>query len=870
MITDEGLLITPLGMDVPEWGPTAIPLHPRAMEKIASGIYIPDRLLEFMDQVRPRDDGRYVLLHAIGAGEYWGCFLPGSPVLTESGRYLPIEKISKGMRVMGRSGLFREVLTTWEYRHHRSGVRISVEGLVDDIGTTPNHEFLSLSHEEILCARDRTARCIPETQGAQGICKRPQSVACAKKPRILTGKWRRADSLALKDFLLCSIPKHDAPAIFTEAEARVVGLWVADGNFVSNGGSVDLEFSVSDSEAYLIDDLRALGSPQVYRGHGACKSVRLRNHELVSRIYRLFGEYSHGKRIPGDFARQPENVILAFLSGYFDGDGSQNLKDGSAYAHTVSKDLALGVQRLLWSVRIPSTVCPAPKAYHVHFSLSRGRSLAEKCRKFRRHAPKGRPRYRQFFIDDYVCLPIRKMERFEIDGPVYDLEVEEEHTYNVAQVVCHNSNKNSDYFPEWSLKGEEMPPDVKEYIREHRLPIPIEYGHKTFERYGYPYFHHNNHDPIHSIGERVCCSAYNDRMHRVELIVFILKRKAPDVIRRIDRGEPVPWSMGAKLPFDVCVVCRHPARKRSDYCEHLRSMLGRILPDGQRVFSLNYFPRFFDISVVSVPADRSAYSLKKVASYLQEGKARVVWTPGMDHASVEPVPVGGSEEMEKFAGMLDYLASGGEKSADIEKEVPAQEPAKDLGESPIHPDLWKVLYDMAAKDRAGTPEMEGGLLSSLRSEPLRKALTALTSLGIMLKPREADSLIGDQEMPDGLDEEEPSSKLLDELTGLVPERSMVEPHFSIRIIRIRRPDSSPSDIVKEGGAYDRYLKWLRSIDLEKFAELAERPEVEAAMAGKALKEKSLNFLDKTAGRDFGPFLPFVAAMMVESDLRPTP
>lgn len=431
-------------------------------------------------------------------------------------------------------------------------------------------------------------------------------------------------------------------------------------------------------------------------------------------------------------------------------------------------------------------------------------------------------------------------------------------------------NKNSDYFPEWSLKGDPIPPDVKEYVREYKLPIPIEYGHKTFERYGYPYFHHNNHDPVHSIGERVCCAAYNDRMHRVELIVFILKSKAPDVIRRIDKGEPVPWSMGAKLPFDVCSVCKHPARKRSDYCKHLKGMLGRVLPDGHKVFSFNYFPRFFDISVVSVPADRSAYSLKKVAGLLEKGEARVVWSPGVGHTSVEPVlPGGDDEEMEKFASMLDYLASGGEKSADIEKEVPVQEPAKDLGESPIDPALWRVMLDLASKDRESAPKMDKGIMSDLKLEPLKKALTALTSLGIMLRPDEADDLIGDECPSEGLDEEPPSPKLLGRLTRMVPDRSLVEPHFSIRVIRIRRPSRPPfEDIVKEGGSYDRYLKWLRSIDLEKFADIGERPEVEAALNWEALKEKSVDFLEKEAGRDFGPFVPFVAAIMVESD-RPT-
>jgi hypothetical protein len=443
------------------------------------------------------------------------------------------------------------------------------------------------------------------------------------------------------------------------------------------------------------------------------------------------------------------------------------------------------------------------------------------------------------------------------------------------------SNKNGDYFPEWSLKGDSIPPDVMKYIRERSLPVPAEYGYRTFETYGFPFRHHNNSDRIYSIGERVCCAAYNDRMHRIELIIFIFKHKAPDLVEKIDKGIPIAWSMGSKLPFDVCSVCFNPARTRKQYCKHLSSMLNKVLPGGVKVFSYNYFPRFFDISEVTVPADRSAYDLKKVAEDLTSGAAVFEMDPNMEFLSVVPAdhipmshdsraePLVTREELAKYAEMLEQLKTGEEKAADIDKKIPAQAPSKNLGSEPINKDLWNYIMEMVKRDREGVESMPPGICSELRQSPLDKVLPALTSLGIKMTRDEADNIIGDRELPSSLDTSSPVSKLLQSLSGMVSGRSMFEPGFSIRIIKIRKPEGDesllPNILVKKSSAaYDRYVRWLRTIDLEKLSELTAHPPVQMLLSPSALKEKMLELEEEKVGSDLRDvFLPFIAGAALE-------
>jgi hypothetical protein len=158
----------------------------------------------------------------------------------------------------------------------------------------------------------------------------------------------------------------------------------------------------------------------------------------------------------------------------------------------------------------------------------------------------------------------------------------------------YGSNINGDYFPE----------DV---LRKY---------HPTFVSDGKPFMHHMNKDPDKCYG-KVVESDYNDVMHRVELVIeYDCSKLEPKWSKKLKDGELVSVSMGCRVPFDVCSICNHKAKSPEDYCGHLKSSpgLGKLMPDGKRAFAINTEPTFFDISIVTIPADPTARILLKVAS----------------------------------------------------------------------------------------------------------------------------------------------------------------------------------------------------------------------------------------------------------------
>lgn len=158
---------------------------------------------------------------------------------------------------------------------------------------------------------------------------------------------------------------------------------------------------------------------------------------------------------------------------------------------------------------------------------------------------------------------------------------------------------------------------------ENPVPGAVEKGqtlfdkYKTFETNARVYEHHINKDPNKALG-KVIKAFYNLKMHRVELIVALHKVKAREHVARLRDGIFIPWSMGAKVPFDQCSICGNRSSNVSQYCVHMKNMPNRILEDGRKVFVWNIDPVFIDISAVISPADKTAYTIMVKAASSSE------------------------------------------------------------------------------------------------------------------------------------------------------------------------------------------------------------------------------------------------------------
>jgi len=135
--------------------------------------------------------------------------------------------------------------------------------------------------------------------------------------------------------------------------------------------------------------------------------------------------------------------------------------------------------------------------------------------------------------------------------------------------------------------------------------------HDTFVKHGHVFSHHHNDAEKDEILGAIKASAYNEKMGRVELFIWLDKEKGKEGLDTLEKTGECAFSMACRVPWDECSICGAHRKNAADpnMCEHIRSQLGKVAEDGKVAFMRNVLPDFFDISVVTRPADRLAYSL---------------------------------------------------------------------------------------------------------------------------------------------------------------------------------------------------------------------------------------------------------------------
>lgn len=244
----------------------------------------------------------------------------------------------------------------------------------------------------------------------------------------------------------------------------------------------------------------------------------------------------------------------------------------------------------------------------------------------------------------------------------------------------YGSNKNGDFFPEANL---------------------IEYHHTFVTSPAHIFRDHVNKRPEIAIG-MVIFSTYNHNMRRVELVASIDKIKGRDIVERIESGDFPSTSMACKTQYDECSICGNRAHTRQEYCSHLRNELGKMYSDGRKAMAYNTAPlKFFDQSIVRIPADSTSAVMQKVAS---------------DNSSFSQVQSSAElAEMEGISEPLDKVADLS-KLADLIKEIDGGMVVD------ADPELDKLL--------AKTKDPKFALIPILKNFKLNDILYSLGHLGI--------------------------------------------------------------------------------------------------------------------------------------------
>ena len=183
------------------------------------------------------------------------------------------------------------------------------------------------------------------------------------------------------------------------------------------------------------------------------------------------------------------------------------------------------------------------------------------------------------------------------------------------------------------------------------------YHNKTFMEEGGVYTeHYSSRDGAKPQGY-IVAAKMNPEMHRGELIIGVRTNEWADDIEKLSNGHPMKFSIGGDACSDLCAYCGHVARSESQHCDHYKKHRGAITEDGHQIYVITDKIVFHDISRVRNPAEKIAFSIKKIAN----ADDFSLWQPGQIKPSSAKYMLKTAAGIRRF-NTLDKLAK-------IEKQI---------------------------------------------------------------------------------------------------------------------------------------------------------------------------------------------------------
>ena len=168
-----------------------------------------------------------------------------------------------------------------------------------------------------------------------------------------------------------------------------------------------------------------------------------------------------------------------------------------------------------------------------------------------------------------------------------------------------------------------------------------------------------------------------------------------------------------------CSICGNKASTRKQYCHHLKREMNKLYPDGRRSMAINLDPAFFDVSIVTIPADPSSGGMEKIA-----------------RAEVSSALLG-----EIYNMRSKYASSEKEKEAAIEKTGPDD---KENGKESAPEDVKKKsteLNDLGEEIGRNDNNMPEHMLDQISGFPLSQIFSTLGAMKIPLRPSEYTCIV---------------------------------------------------------------------------------------------------------------------------------
>ncbi len=395
----------------------------------------------------------------------FGCFPAGQLIETSDG-FREIQNIQSGDFVYTSNAQKQKVVLAFERQYQGDLYEISTRMVTQPVFITGDHNVYAIktknckqkSRESRICQRNCHQNCPTKFFDDYKI-EKVQARALKVNDYLLypvkNFNLEKAKTLDLIEYTGATLKRGLKPREFksiikiSEKFARLAGLYIAEG---SNHRAY-IRFSFGGHENHLAVEVTKLikvifgldSAIHVRKGGKNGIEVTCCN-SLLSRIFvELFGNGSQNKKIPRFFFSHTKIILQSLIGGIIDGDGTiskdqKKSRGGRISIGVVSHELVHQIKDILltWGIK-PSINFRS--AYISNTGVN--------------HRPSWKVNWYEqvnanysdiLEIDGikYWLLPIRSIKQTAFDGPVYNLNIDKDHSYLTPSFMVANCGEGGD------------------------------------------------------------------------------------------------------------------------------------------------------------------------------------------------------------------------------------------------------------------------------------------------------------------------------------------------------------------------------------------------------------------------------------------
>ena len=372
-------------------------------------------------------DVKNIPSHSILTGGF-PCFIAGTKVLT-SDCYKNIEDVKLTDKLITHTGKSQNILNLQQKDFTGILYNIKIKYHGEIISCTPEHPFY---------IREQNKKWNNELRKYDYLYSEPQ--------------WITAENLHKKSYFgmvintKSEIPEFTFTQKINKNNTKEVTLkldkpeyWYLMGYFIGNGWIEEskkniIRFAINNKYEQEVFEIinKVLPITDKKCDSGKCKKFGCINFVWFN-IFKKFGKYAHGKKIPEWVHNAPKCLIEEFIKGYNKADGC--VCNDVIQITTVSHDLAYSLQRLYLKL---GHIFSINKFSRPKTTVIEGRTVNQKdtyCIRGKINKIK----QSGFIENEYAWVPLSKINKKNIQNvKVYNFEVDIDNSYIVDNTIVHN------------------------------------------------------------------------------------------------------------------------------------------------------------------------------------------------------------------------------------------------------------------------------------------------------------------------------------------------------------------------------------------------------------------------------------------------